>query len=100
MTEASKKFQLEMSPSMSEFTSLQALEDGTSCKLSAYQLLAIGVFPAHAGMTRCAHYGQVAPPGVPRPRGDDPHYRYASLEHIYKDVDILVDEADLLLARG
>ena len=30
MTEASKKFQLEMSPSMSEFTSLQALEDGSS----------------------------------------------------------------------
>ena len=30
MTEASKRFQLEMSPGMSEFTSSQALEDGSS----------------------------------------------------------------------
>ena len=37
-----------------------------------YQLLAIGVFPAHAGMTRAALTDAESVWCVPRPRGDDP----------------------------
>ena len=53
MTEASKKFQLEMSPSASEFTSLQALEDGNlPCSLPGGETSPSGPGAVHVSRFR------------------------------------------------